>query len=149
MDEIIKVFGIEWKMIAIQVVNFGILLYILNRFLYRPLFRAMEERRVKIEKGIKDAEGAAVKLSQAEEERKRILAEVAKNAEISLESAKKHAEDERSKILKEAAEDKVKILSRAEREAQEEKKRVIEEGREEIVRISVLAAEKILRQKTS
>lgn len=149
MEEIIKVFGINWKLIAIQAVNFGILLYILNRFLYRPLFRVIEERREKIRRGVEDADNAAAKLTSAEEERRRILSETARTAEASLEAAKKHAEEERSKILKATAEDKARMFARAAYEAQEEKKRVIEEGKEEIARISVLAAEKILRQKVS
>ena len=53
MDEIIRVFGINWKLLAIQAVNFGLLLILLHRFLYKPLLKVIEERQMHIKKELK------------------------------------------------------------------------------------------------
>ena len=48
-------------MLVAQALNFLILLVVLTIFVYRPLMRTMEERRKKIELGVKGGELAAEK----------------------------------------------------------------------------------------
>ena len=47
-----------WKL-GFQVVNFLLLLYLLNRFLFKPVLARLDERSSKIGKGLEDAEVAA------------------------------------------------------------------------------------------
>ena len=69
MDEILEVFGINWKLLLIQSVNFGILLLVLWRFLYRPLVKIMGERQSVIAKGVQNARDAEERLKSIEEEK--------------------------------------------------------------------------------
>ena len=46
---------INWFTVAAQVVNFLILLYLLKRFLYRPILGAMEERERRIASAMEEA----------------------------------------------------------------------------------------------
>src|SRR5690606_19111063 len=41
---------IDWTVLAFEVVNFGVLVVLLRRFLYRPVQRAIAARREEIEK---------------------------------------------------------------------------------------------------
>ena len=52
---------IDWFTVGAQIVNFLILIYLLKRFLYKPILRAMDEREQKI----------AGRLREAEEKRKK------------------------------------------------------------------------------
>ena len=59
MEDILKVFGVNWKLLGIQMVNFGILMYFLHRFLYKPVFAMLDKRQATLAKGLKDAADAA------------------------------------------------------------------------------------------
>jgi F0F1-type ATP synthase membrane subunit b/b' len=56
MEEIIHAFGIDQRLIIIQIVNFAILAGALGYFLYTPVLRLLREREEKIAQGLKDAE---------------------------------------------------------------------------------------------
>ena len=58
MSEIIGVFGINGKLLVIQVFNFGILVLILWHFLYKPVVAMLEKREKVIAGGVRDAETA-------------------------------------------------------------------------------------------
>lgn len=65
---------INWFTVAAQIVNFLILLYLLKRFLYKPILKAMEERERRIASAMeetKKAEEAAQQKARELEEEKR------------------------------------------------------------------------------
>ncbi|WP_028582374.1 F0F1 ATP synthase subunit B family protein [Desulfogranum japonicum] len=82
---------IDWFTVGAQIVNFLILIYLLKRFLYKPILKAMDER----EKNIAD------RLEQAESLRQKAVAD----AEISalerqeLETYKEHIQQEVKKEI--------------------------------------------------
>ena len=47
---------ISWFTIIAQIVNFIVLVWLLKRFLYKPILKAIDEREKKIATQIKDAE---------------------------------------------------------------------------------------------
>ncbi len=147
MDEILKVFGINWKLVLIQTVNFGLLLILLQIFLYKPVMKMIDKRAKKIEKGVKDSEEAEIKLNSAEEERKAILSVATKKAENIIDSSRKKAEDVKSEILKDAEDKGNEILNETKKKAEEKIKKAVESSRAEIAKIAVLTAENILREK--
>lgn len=54
--EILNQFGINPLLLLAQVVNFFLLLFILKKFLYKPILKVLEERKKKIEESLKNAE---------------------------------------------------------------------------------------------
>ena len=59
MGEFFSAFDVNWVGLGFQVFNFLLLLYLLNRLMFKPLLARMDERSEKIEKGLEDAEVAA------------------------------------------------------------------------------------------
>ncbi len=146
--EIAAVFGLNWKLLLIQAVNFGIVLFVLHRFLYRPLLHMIDERRLTIRKGVADAEEAARKLALASDESKRVIREAEVRGNKVLERATVAAKEKEAELLK-AAEGRARIeKEEAKREAEATVVQAVEESQHEIARLAVLAAEKILRQKS-
>ncbi len=45
----------DWSTFALQTVNFAILVWLLHRFLYRPVLRLVDARRAEIEKQYAEA----------------------------------------------------------------------------------------------
>ncbi len=146
MQKIVSVFGINWKLLLIQGVNFGLLLAILYRYLYRPVLAMVDTRRAKIENAIKDAEKAEHELGQAEVEKMRILREATQKGGAIIDMAKKHAEGEEHTMMKDAHRKVVHLLSEAERRVAREREEMMEKVEREVARMAVLAAEKVLRK---
>jgi F-type H+-transporting ATPase subunit b len=91
---------IDWFTVAAQVVNFLVLVYLLKRFLYGPIIRAMDERERKIAARLEEA---GKKREEAEQEaeayRQKNQAFDAKRQEM-LSQAKEEAEAARKELTK-------------------------------------------------
>lgn len=146
MDQIVTVFGINWKLLLIQGVNFGLLLAILYRYLYKPVLAMVDARRAKIENAIRNAEKTEAELGLAEAEKAHILREATKKGDDLIEAAKKHAEGEEHNIMKDAHRKAVHLLNEALRRTNREHDEMIQKAEREVARMAILSAEKILRQ---
>ena len=114
-------FGVNLGALVLQIINFLLLLYLLNRFLFKRVFALLDERRTKISKGLEDAETAARDRELARAEREAAVAEARKEAASMLASANKIAADTRDEILAEAKADAEKVTARAREEITAEK----------------------------
>ena len=64
MAELLENLEIKWQLLAAQTVNFFILLFVLKKFLYKPMLKFLKERREAIEEGLKKVK-EAVKIIKA------------------------------------------------------------------------------------
>ena len=139
MEQIVSIFGINWKLLLIQGLNFGLLLAVLYKFLYKPVLSMVDTRRAKIEK-------AETELGQAEAEKARILREATTKGDELIGAAKKHAETAEISIMKDAHRKAVHLLNEAERRVNREHDEMMEKAEREVARMAILSAEKILRK---
>lgn len=107
--------GIDVKIILAQVVNFGILLVILSKVLYKPLIKMLDERAEKIKKSIDNSEKIEKELAKIKEKQDALLKE-----------AKKEALKERNALIEFANLEKTKIINDAKAVAQSEVKKGID-----------------------
>ena len=140
--------GIDWKLLLAQVVNFGILLFILKRYAYQPMLQLMDERAARIEKGLKDAEAAEQKLRSVEVEEKAILAGARQQAKELLVETDKAAKERDALKLSETEARVKKLFSDAETKLEDDRARMIEDAKRELSETVMLAVEKILKEKT-
>lgn len=149
MDQLIQAFGIDTKLIVVQIINFVILTMILSYFLYRPVLNVLKERREKIDQGIKDAEAAASAKATAETEKQAILTEAQKEAEAVSSRATQYADEKAASIVATADEKASGIVAMAEQKAVETQQKALKDSEAEITKLAVLAAEKVMREQTS
>lgn len=147
MEEIIKAFGIDWRLIAIQMFNFVLLATVLWYFLYTPVLGMIEKRRAMIAKGIEDAKAAGERLESAENEKSVIISAAHKEAGEVAFRAKTFADEKTAVMLREAEEKKARLLADATKEGEALKERLYKESEAEIAKTALLAAEKILKGK--
>lgn len=149
MEQIIQAFGIDGRLIIIQIVNFFILMGALGYFLYNPILNMLKQREDKIKEGIEDAELAAKARANAETEKQEILTAAHQSADEVNKRAKVVADEKAEAILAEA---RTKAEA-AERESVKNAERMREqiklEAEAEIAKTAVLATEKLLRERTS
>lgn len=149
MEEILHAFGIDWRLIVIQIVNFSILVGVLWYFLYTPVLKLLNDREAKIRKGIEDAEQAGASLAEADVKKVEIVQGAHVEAGHILSRATAHAEEKKSALIVEAHEKIARDIDGAKAEARELKAQAIKESEAEIAKISILTAEKILRKELS
>ena len=147
MEELITAFGIDGRLIIIQIVNFIILVVALSYFLYRPIINLLNEREAKIKQAVKDAEAAKSAKESASAERDSMLTAANLDAEAVIDRAKAHADEKGTEIIRTAEKRADTLLEDAKLRASEIAKQAHKEAEAEIAQTAVLAAEKILRQK--
>lgn len=147
MQEIIHAFGIDWRLIVIQIFNFSVLAGILWYFLYTPVLNLLAERELRIKKGIEDAEAAGAALRHADSEKHTILTEAHSEASAIVARASVHAEEKGSEIVIDAQHKAERVAQDAAQKALEIKAQAYKESEAEIAQVAILAAEKILNQK--
>ena len=113
----------DWNTFFLELLNFFILLWILRRFLYRPVLGVIEARRKKIDDQLRGAEAARNEAKTAKEMYERRLAEWETEKAEARAALEKEIAAERERLLagviEEAAEARAKRQAREERERQE------------------------------
>jgi F-type H+-transporting ATPase subunit b len=140
-----EAFGVDVFKLAFQIINFLLLLYLLNRFLFKRVLALLDERQERIAKGLEDAEGAARDRELARAEREAATAEARKHAQEMIASATKIAEDSRVAILAEAKAEAEKVTARARDEIVAEKEKALSELRAQVADLALEAAGKLVR----
>jgi F-type H+-transporting ATPase subunit b len=94
--------GLNWTGLIFQLINFGILYWVLNRYAFPPILRLLAKRRAQIAAGLADAAAAKQALIAANAEREHILAAAREEATALVEAARTEAHREGRRIIDEA-----------------------------------------------
>ena len=149
MEQLIQAFGVDVKLITVQVINFVVLLAILSYFLYRPILKLLADRAETVAQGIKDAEAAAAAKAAADEEKQAILTEAHHEAEAVAARAKASADHRAEEIVADAEQKAAATLQQAETQREEIKDQAHKESEAEVAKVAMLAAEKILNERST
>lgn len=87
---IFEALGLNWKLLLEQGIAFLILVWILGKFVYPVLIKAIDTRRDQIEAGMKEAQASQEALENAEQKVADMIAEARKDADDLL--ARSHQE---------------------------------------------------------
>ena len=93
---------IDWFTVIAQVVNFLILVWLLKRFLYRPILNAIDAREKKIAKELADADAKKAEAQKERDEFQHKNEELDQQRAALLNKATEEAKAERQRLLDEA-----------------------------------------------
>lgn len=139
--------GIKPVILVTQIINFLILLFVLKKFLYKPILEVFEKRRKKIKKSLEDAAKMEKKVAELKEIEKREMHQIQLQAREIIREAKDEAEKTKQKIIKEAEKEAEELLSKTKQEIEARKKKIISEMQKETADLTVLATLKILEKR--
>lgn len=145
--DILNQFGVQPILLAAQVVNFLILLFILQKFLYKPILKVLDTRKKTIEQSLKNAEEIERRLQQTTDESEKIIAKTLKESQKILDQTNEAA----AQILEGANKVAEQILLKA----TDDGKKIVEvqEGilmrqvREHVGNLVTLTLEKVIGKK--
>jgi F-type H+-transporting ATPase subunit b len=137
MNQTLQTLGITWPKLIAQFVNFSIVLFVLWRFAYHPIFAMLEARRQKIAEGLANAEKIKARLERTEAERKRILAQADDVANQMIEEARAAAARVREAETQKATAAAEQIVIKAREAAAQDHARMLAELKREVGRLVV------------
>ena len=148
MSQVLSVFGIDWRLLLINAVNFGLVLVALRYFLYAPVMRMLETRREKLAQGVRDADNAARSLSEIENSRAEVLAAAGKDADALVAAARAAGAQKERELMQKGEATAATLMRDASAQAAELQRRSIEESKQEVAKLIVLGMEKAFKTKS-
>ena len=102
MEALIEHFGIDWKILLIQILNFAIVLVAFTFLIYKPLVKYIAERKEKIEAGLTKEEEASKRFSEIVNLEREKMKVAEDRASSIIATAQKKAQTEEAEIIKRA-----------------------------------------------
>jgi len=127
--------GIDFNLVIAQAVNFGILVFVLFKFVYKPIFKKIEEDEGKIREVQAKSESLDTEKQAFEIEKDKTLKDAKQNSETLLTQAEQIAEDIKAKALKKAEGQADEIISQARHEVSDSKSESTYSGGSELAEI--------------
>lgn len=120
-----------WQ-IAFQIFNFGVVLFILNKVLYKPVMKMLDDRAKKINEGMSAAEKNLKAQDDLEKTKKAELAKARKEATRIIETAQLDAKKKAEEVIKaahaKAKEEVAKMTNTAQKELEVERTKLHKEA---------------------
>ena len=131
-----------WVLVAI--VQFGLLFYLLQRFLWGPVTKALDARAQRIREGLDNAEAAKRERTQMKAEVERLLGDARREAAAIAERTTQAAEAAAAEIRAQAKVEGDRLRERAKTDAEQLHQQALAQLRAEVASMAVLAASRIL-----
>ena len=135
--ELLQTLGIQWTKLIPQLFNFGIVLWVLWKFAYKPVFTMLDARQKKIAEGIANADKIKAELAQTEAERQRILNQAGDVANQMIEQAREAANRVREVETQKAIATAEQIIAKAREAAAQDHAKMLAELKREVGRLVV------------
>lgn len=138
--------GINGGLLAVQVLNFALIAFVLTRVLWRPAVNMLDARSTEIQKGLEDAAAAARARQNAEEEAEKVLSEARAERQKMLEEARAQAEEVKKQIETDARQAAERIRTDAQADAVVARDAELAGLRDQVLNISTAVAGRILEE---
>lgn len=139
-----EAFGLNPILLLAQLISFGVLFAVLNKFLYKKIRQALADRREQISRTISAEKTTEKRLKEIEEERVKLEKKNQTELKAMLGEARKDAEKMKKEILAEADARGKKLIEEAKEKIGQEKQLAQEEIRAEASTLAKKMAAKIL-----
>ena len=136
---------IPWTFIA-QILNLFIQVYLIKRFLFKPINEVLEKRRQLADQEIREAREAKEAADSLKVQYEEGLAGAKAEAAQIVQSAQKEAQIKADETLKQAQEHAAGIRRKAEADIAQEKKKAINEVKDEIGGLAMDIAGKVVEK---
>lgn len=136
--------GINLGFFIAQLINFGIIFFLLAKFVWPRVTTMLDERAERIAKGLEDARAAEQALQNAEAEREKVLRQARADAQKILDDARQRGDEQVKTILRDAEKEAEDRRAQVRAQAEEERNRVLADTREQIVALAMAAAERLI-----
>ncbi len=126
--------------------SFGIVLYVLGKFAWKPILSTIKERESYIANSIRHSKKIHRELEELDATKEKMLQQTRNKADEMLKQAKAGGEDIIQKAHQQARKEADQIIESAKNSILAERKAAEREIRQQIVRLSIDVAQKVIRE---
>lgn len=127
-------------------ITFIILVLVLKRVAWKPILTALDNRAKGIEDSLNRAEQAKEEAQKILEENQATLSKAEEESKKIIDQSRIYADNLKEQMLKESKDQQQKIIEDASAEIERKKNAAFEELKNQIAEISIIAAEKIMKE---
>jgi len=135
--------------ILIQAINFLILIFLLSKFLFKPLTKFLADRSAGIERSLAEAKAAHEAAAKSQAEYQAQIRETQREVAVIREQGQREVEAERQRLLQASRDEAGRLVAQAKAEIEAETKRAKASLREEAAGIAMAVAERLLGRSVS
>jgi len=135
--------------ILIQAINFLILIFLLSKFLFKPLAKFLADRSAGIERSLAEAKAAHEAAAKSQSEYQAQIRETQREIAAIREQGQREVEAERQRLLQASRDEAGRLVAQAKAEIEAETKRAKAGLREEAAGIAMAVAERLLGRSVS
>ena len=128
------------------IVCFLLALFVLKRYAFGPIQKAIDDRRDRIRESIEEADRARAEARSLLEEHRKLIAQAKSEAEEILAETRRTADAQRERMRVETEEDRARRLEETKRQIDQATQQALVQIRREVADLSLLAAEKVTRK---
>lgn len=139
---------IPWTFIA-QICNLFLQVFLIKKFLFKPVRNILDKRREKADAEIQDAIRAKQEAAAIKSEYEQNMLEAREKANELLATAQKTATKQSEDLLREASEQAVAMKAKAEQDIALEKRKAVNEIKDEIGSMAMEIAGKVIEREIS
>jgi len=125
------------------IVCFLIALFVLKRFAFGPIQKAIDDRRERIRQSIEEADRAREEARNLLEEHRKLLGRAKSDAEEILAEARKQSDAQRERVREETEVDRQRRLEETKKQIDAETHRALEQIRAEVADLTLIATAKV------
>jgi len=130
-------FGVDWPHLISQILSFGIVAFLLQKFAYKRVLQMLEERRQRIAEGLANADKIKAELAKAETQRQEIIAAANVQANKLIEEARAIAAKVQETETQKAIASAEQIIAKAREAAAQDRVQMMTELKREVGRLVV------------
>ncbi len=145
--DVIGLFGLNWKLFLAQLVNFAIVLFVLWRWVFKPVVSGMEARTKKIEDSLNTADKVNAERDEFEQWKAKEMVNARHEATAIITEAKITATQTKDQIIEQTKQEQQQILNQSKTELELQKQKTLEEAQSSIADLVIQSTEKLLRAK--
>src|SRR5262245_24239465 len=134
------------KTLLIQALNFGLLLAVLWKFLYRPLLGKMQERTDAIRKSLDEAQAARAEAQRERESHAAKIQAAHAEAQAIRAAALKEAAEEQRRLVEAARGEAARLVESAKAELEQDVRRARQDLRREVSDLAITVAEQLIKK---
>jgi F-type H+-transporting ATPase subunit b len=138
--------GINVYQLLAQGVNFLILMFVLKKFLLKPMLALLEKRKVSIADQTKAEEDLAKRIKDYEHKDQQVLKQAKLKADEIIKQAQAQAGKEAAEILNQARQNSKKVLTQADKDAKSESEKSKANIQALIIKQAVVLANRALSE---
>lgn len=136
--------GINWALLIAQLINVALLVWLLTRFLYRPVLNMLNERTRRIQESLQDAERVKEQLANAKRDYDSELAKARQEAAGILAQAQDRAKAQEQEIIVQARAEADRIRQEAREQSDREREQLLRDLKGQMAELVTLTASKVL-----